>query len=153
MSPVPGERALRAVRRRLGDPATAGDEEILFAAPLWGFWHTPWWPPHIFRGYTGLPPAHSTYLRSRRGLRSPRGDDISVHAVLLTLSRALRQAGQETHGFGHVWQEPAMSRAGPGCRLTPWRAGGDGELELMNCAHWSLCTGKGKEGEGGGINE
>lgn len=46
-----------------------------------------------------------------------------------------------------------MSRAGPGCRFTPCRGGGDGGLELMNCAHWSLCPGKGKEGEGGGIHE
>lgn len=47
-----------------------------------------------------------------------------------------------------------MSRAGPGCRLTPWRAGGgDGGLELVNCACWSLCTWKGKEGVGGGFNE
>lgn len=73
MSPIPGERALRAVRRLLGDPATVGDEEILFPAPLRGFWHTPCWPPHIFRGYTGLPPAHSTYLRSRRVVKEPQG--------------------------------------------------------------------------------
>lgn len=46
-----------------------------------------------------------------------------------------------------------MPRAGPDCRLTPWKTGGDGGLKLMNCARLSLCTWKGKEGEGGGIHE
>lgn len=55
MSPVPGERALRALRRLLGVSAIVGDEEDLFPTSLWGFWYTPLWPPYIFRGYMGCP--------------------------------------------------------------------------------------------------
>lgn len=136
MSPIPGKRALRALRRLLGVPATVGDEENLFPTSLWGFWYTPWWPLHIFRAYTGLSPAYSTCLRGRRVVKSPRGDAISAHQ-----QPGLRQCSPSSeagHGCEHLWQEPAIATAGPGCRLTPWRAGGDGELELMNRAHWSL---------------
>lgn len=70
-SPVPGERALRALRRLLRVPAAVCAEENLFQTSLWGCWCTPWWPPHTLRGYTGQTPAHSTHLRGRRVVKEP----------------------------------------------------------------------------------